>query len=547
MQGKGKTILGKGSGVKTARCERVPYISVVIPAYNEERLLPLCLKSLTKQDYAGEYETIVVDNASTDNTARVALAMGARVVCENKRSPAYARQRGLEAAKGDIVAFIDADTQAPSCWLSTIVRRFAREPKTVVISGPCAYFDAGLIAKVASYLANFINISLDQLFRRALNKGGALWGSNFAVRRSVLLAVGGFDTGIKFYGEELELSLRLKSKGRVGIIPWLFVLTSARRLREHGLLTACWNYIVDYFSVLFWYKPIPESLEDWPAKAWQTVVASCSWHRLRWSFKYLVFLVCLLWLHTSPMVKAVRRLLYMTEIAGLGVLLMYHGLSPTSQLYGKVCSNGNRNRHRIALTFDDGPNEPYTSQVLNILGRYGVKATFFVIGENVQRHPEVCRRILAEGHVIGNHSYHHYKLLGLRWGNAAAREINLAKQAIYETTGYRPELFRPPYGFRTPWLMHTVRRLGYKIVTWDDMTNDWKANKSAEGIAKSIVKRAKMGSIIVLHDGRSTRQRYDRSQMLQALPQIIEELKKRGFALVTVPDLIGEGTTASAQ
>ena len=533
--------------MEMARFERHPHISVVIPAYNEEKFLPLCLESLRNQDYAGDYEIIVVDNASTDNTAKVALAMGAKVVYENKRSPACARQRGLEEAKGDIVAFIDADTQAPSCWLSTIVSRFTREPKTVVISGPCAFFDAGRIARIASYLTNFISISIDQLFRRAFNKGGALWGSNFAVRRSVLLAAGGFDTSIKFYGEDYELSLRLKSKGRAGIIPWLFVLTSAHHLKEHGLLTTGWNYIVDYFSVLFWYKPIPERLEDWPKKTRQTLVASFSWQRLRWSLKYCVLLPCLFWLHTSPMVKGIRRLLYGTEMAALGALFMYHGINPRSRLYGKVYSNGNRSRRQIALTFDDGPNEPYTSQVLNILRQYGVKATFFFIGQNAQRHPEVCRRVLAEGNVIGNHSYHHYRLLWLIWGKAAAREIDLAWQTIYQAAGYQVKLFRPPHGFRTPWLTHTIRRLGYSVITWDNMTDDWKAEKSAEEIVNAIVKRARPGGIIVLHDGRGTRESYDRSQMLKALPQIIEQLGMGGFDFVTVPELLREEATTSAR
>jgi len=527
--------------------ETLPYISVVVPAYNEERFLPQCLESIRNQDYAGDYELIVADNASTDSTAKIALATGAKVVFESKRSPACARQRGLEEAKGDIVAFIDADTQAPTCWLSTLVSRFVREPETVVISGPFAFFDAGRIAKFASYALNFINISLDQLFRRVFNKGGALWGSNFAVRRSVLLAAGGFDTSIKFYGEEYELSLRLKDKGRGGIIPWLFVLTSARRLKKLGVLTQYWNWIVDYFSVLFWHKPIPESLEDWPLKTRQALVASFSRQRVRTASMYFVLLICLFWLHTSPLVEAFRRLLYATEITAFGALFMYHGVNPASRFYGKVYSCGNRNRHRIALTFDDGPNEPYTSQVLNILMRYGVKATFFVIGQNARRYPQVCRRILAGGNVIGNHSYHHYKSLWLKWGKAAAREIDLAHRTIYESTGYRAQLFRPPHGFRTPWLMRTVRCLSYSVVTWDNMTNDWQAKKPAGEIVSTIVKKASPGGIIVLHDGRGTRESYDRSQMLQALPQIIEELKQRGFDFVTVNELIEEEATASAQ
>ena len=88
-------------------------------------------------------------------------------------------------------------------------------------------------------------------------------------------------TSIRFYGEEYELSLRLRIAGKGGIIPRLFVLTSARRLKRIGVVNQYWNWIVDYFSVLFWYKPISEELEDWPTKAWQTVVASFSWQRVK--------------------------------------------------------------------------------------------------------------------------------------------------------------------------------------------------------------------------------------------------------------------------
>jgi len=455
---------------QTANSGGLPSLTVVIPAYNEEKYLPLCLESIRKQRYAGGYEVIVVDNASTDDTAKVALSWGAKVVYENKRSPACARQKGAEAATGDIIAFIDADTQAPTCWLSAIASRFVREPETVVISGPYAYFDAGRIAGIVSYPGNFINICLDHLFRRVLKKGGALWGSNFAVRRSALLAVGGFDTSIKFYGEEYELSLRLKKAGKAGIIPWLFVLTSARRLKRLGVVTQYWNWIVDYFSVLFWYRPIPEKLVDWPVRAWQTVVASFSWQRVRASLKYIALLLGLFWLHTVPLIQAAGRLFYGAEITALGAFLTFHGVNPRSQLYGKVWANGKRNHRQIALTFDDGPSEPYTAQVLNILGQHGIKATFFIIGQNARRYPEVCRQIVAAGNVIGNHSYHHHRSLCLSGGKAVAREIELAHQAIYECAGFEPKLFRPPHGFRTPWLMRTIHRLGYTVVTWDNMT-----------------------------------------------------------------------------
>jgi peptidoglycan/xylan/chitin deacetylase (PgdA/CDA1 family)/GT2 family glycosyltransferase len=530
----------------TARSKGLPFVSVVIPAYNEENYLLSCLESIRKQDYAGEYEVIVVDNASTDNTAKIALNWGAEVVDESKRSPACARQKGAEVATGEIIAFIDADTQAPAYWLSTFVSRFVREPETVAITGPYAYCDAGRFTKITSYISNFFSIITDQLFRKVLNKGGAIWGCNFAVRRSALLEVGGFDTSIKFYGEEYEFSLRLRKAGKGGIIPRLFVLTSARRLKRIGVVNQYWNWIVDYFSVLFWYTPISEKLEDWPSKAWQTVVASFSWQRVKASWVYVALFFGLLWLNISPAFEAVGRFIYVFDIGVLSTLFTYHGVNPRSRFYGKVLSNGNRNRLRIALTFDDGPNEPYTSQVLGILEQYRIKATFFIIGQNARRYPETCRRIVTAGNVIGNHSYHHQKSLCLRRGKTVAHDIEMTRQAIYECTGLEPNLFRPPHGFRTPWLMRTVRHLGYTVVTWDNMTSDWKAEKSGEEIVQAIIQRAKPGGVIVLHDGRDTKLRYDRSHMLQALPFVIETLIERGFDFVTIPELLESERELSA-
>jgi peptidoglycan/xylan/chitin deacetylase (PgdA/CDA1 family)/glycosyltransferase involved in cell wall biosynthesis len=532
--------------VPTARSEGLPFVSVVIPAYNEENYLPSCLESIGKQDYAGEYEVIVVDNASTDNTAKIARDWGAKVAYESKRSPACARQKGAEVATGELIAFIDADTQAPAHWLSTLVLRLVREPETAVISGPYAYCDAGKFTKITSYFGNFFSIITDQLFRKVLNKGGAIWGCNFAVRRSAFWEVGGFDTSIKFYGEEYELSLRLKKAGKGVIIPHLFVLTSARRLKKIGVVNQYWNWIVDYFSVLFWYTPIPENLEDWPSKAWQTVVASFSWQRVKASWVYVALFFGLLWLNISPAFEAVGRFIYVFDIGVVSTLFAYHGISPRSRFYGKVCSNGDRKHPRIALTFDDGPNEPYTSDVLSILKQYRIKATFFVIGQNARRYPETCQRIVAAGNVIGNHSYHHRKSLCLRRGKTVARDIKLAHQAIYECTGLEPKLFRPPHGFRTPWLMRTVRNLGYTVVTWDNMTSDWNAEKSGDEIIRAILRRAKAGGVIVLHDGRDTRLNYDRSHMLQALPFVIETLMERGFEFVTIPELLESEEELSA-
>jgi peptidoglycan-N-acetylglucosamine deacetylase len=465
--------------------ERSPFISIVIPARNEEKYLGRCLRSLMQQDYTGNYEMIVVDNASTDHTYEVASSFGIKVVTEDRIGTCWARQRGVVEARGEIVSFIDADTMAPAHWLRAQVHHLTRDSKLVGVTGPYAFFDVSDVCRIASRIMNFIFIILDNFFRVVTRKGTTIWGANFAMKRQVLLEVGGFNTGIKFWGDDYELSLRLKSKGRVKLIPGLFVLTSVRRLREHGIVCTYWNYVVNYFSVLFWHKPLSPALEDMPGK----------------------------------LMRAITNKLM------------------TRSISGKVISHGSRDRQVIALTFDDGPNEPFTSQILDILRERNIKATFFLLGRNARRFPEVCRRIVLEGHAVGNHSYSHSRWLALETERQIGREVQLAQTAIYKASGVAPKLFRPPYGFRTPWMLRSVRKLGLEVITWDNMTSDWNSANGASDIVTDIVAKIWPGGIIVLHDGRDRRKAYDRSSLIKALPIIITGLTDQGYRFVTVEEL----------
>lgn len=473
---------------------KLPFISVVVPAYNEEGFLPRCLGSLKQQDYTGGYEIIVVDNGSSDRTAEVASDFGVRVVFEGRRSPAWARQRGLLEANGEIVAFIDADSIAPRNWLNTIARRFALAPRIVSVTGAHAYFDTRLPIRVISYVVNFLVIILDHFFRRISRKGGALWGSNFAVRRQTLLEVGGFDTTKKFRGEDYELSLRLKEKGKLSLSPSLFVKTSSRCLKREGIWSAYWNYLINYFSMLLCRQPAPERLEDLPRKLGEPI-----WNKL-----YLL-------------------------------------LSSSRLSFDRIITHGDRSHRQIALTFDDGPNEPFTSHILDILKQHDIKATFFMVGQNVRRSIEVCRRLLKEGHIIGNHSYFHSRWLAFKGSKEIKRELELTQEVIYQVSGARPNLFRPPYGIQSPWLLRAAKDLGLIVVIWDNMTNDWHFGKKAGQIAEAILKKVKAGGIIVLHDGRDTQQGYDRVSLLEALPLILTGLKQSGYRCVTIPELLAFG------
>jgi len=209
---------------------------------------------------------------------------------------------------------------------------------------------------------------------------------------------------------------------------------------------------------------------------------------------------------------------------------------PQSQLYGRVVSHGPGDARLVALTFDDGPNDPATSRLLDVLAPKDVKATCFVGGENVEVYPDTARRIVAEGHALGNHSYRHRKrdaLLDPGYG-----ELERAQRAIAAVVGFRPALYRAPNGFHTPWQLRAVRRAGLVTVHWNVQTKDWE-RPDPDTIVRRVLEHVRPGAIVLLHDGDDTRHGSDRAPTVEALPQIIDALRARGYRFVTVPELLG--------
>ncbi len=224
-------------------------------------------------------------------------------------------------------------------------------------------------------------------------------------------------------------------------------------------------------------------------------------------------------------------------VAGLvlPVFATYLAWSPTSQVYGKMISHGPRDQMEVALTFDDGPNDPWTLRIAEVLDQYGVKGTFFVVGQNARRNPGIVQELVARGHLIGNHSYHHRKrdaLLDLRYGDLSA-----AQDAIANAAAVCPALYRPPNGFHTPWQLLAVSRNDMRAVTWDVLPRDWK-NPPPDVLARRVLDSVRPGSIVTLHDGDDTNATADRSATLAALPQIIEGLRQRGYRLVRLDELL---------
>jgi peptidoglycan/xylan/chitin deacetylase (PgdA/CDA1 family) len=218
-------------------------------------------------------------------------------------------------------------------------------------------------------------------------------------------------------------------------------------------------------------------------------------------------------------------------------LYVYAWSIPTLQWFAPAILRGPADGNRIALTFDDGPCSGYTEQILDILRRHGVKATFFVCGQNVERSPEILRRVQAEGHTIGNHGYSH-PFPYFRSRAFFAREIDLTQRAIEKVTGQRPKFYRPPFGARWLGLQAVLKQRGLRLVNWSDTGYDWKLD--AEGIVRETLRTLGPGSIILLHDGRNAcrPETVDRSPTAEALPAILERAAKAGFTFVTLEELL---------
>lgn len=189
---------------------------------------------------------------------------------------------------------------------------------------------------------------------------------------------------------------------------------------------------------------------------------------------------------------------------------------------------------RVALTFDDGPNPTATPLVLDALRAAGVQATFFVLGKHAERWPELVARAAGEGHQLGNHGYHHRKLL--RRGPAYVRD-DLARgtDEIARAAGVRPRFFRAPHGFRSPWVSGIARELGQCTVGWTLGVWD-SARPGADEIARRVIDGARDGSIVLLHDGDGYDPHGDRGQTADALPQIIRGLRERGYDFAALPE-----------
>jgi peptidoglycan/xylan/chitin deacetylase (PgdA/CDA1 family) len=214
----------------------------------------------------------------------------------------------------------------------------------------------------------------------------------------------------------------------------------------------------------------------------------------------------------------------------------YQSMAPTGQWYGPTFTSGVPGSKQIALTYDDGPNDPHTQRLLEVLAKHNARATFFLIGRFVEQRPDIVRDIVQAGHAIANHTFTHPRLIFTSPAETRT-ELQRCQQAVAAATGQSPELFRPPFGGRRPDTLRIVREMGMRTVMWSITGFDWSA-PPAERIVQRVSGRIRGGDVVLLHDGSHLGMGGDRAQTVIATDRLLALGREQSYAFVSVPDML---------
>jgi glycosyltransferase involved in cell wall biosynthesis len=240
-------------------------LSIIIPAYNEEKLIGRCLTSILEAEIPVGYEIIVVNNASTDRTKEIAQSFpGVRVVDEPNKGLTKARQAGFAASGGEVLVYFDADTIVPKDWFKNALAIYEQSPKIVGVSGPYYFEGLNTIERFLEWLYYTVCFhGVNLIYRLIPNHGGIfLLGGNFSIKRWVIEKIEGFNTNIAFYGEDTNLTRRVAKYGKIKFTNRLKVISSPRRLRQQGVIKTLILYISNFFSEVIFKRPISKEYRD---------------------------------------------------------------------------------------------------------------------------------------------------------------------------------------------------------------------------------------------------------------------------------------------
>ncbi len=229
--------------------------------------------------------------------------------------------------------------------------------------------------------------------------------------------------------------------------------------------------------------------------------------------------------------------LALTGAASLSAIAAgYQSMAPTGQWYGRTFTSLPRGTKQLALTYDDGPNDPHTFRLLEVLSKHNVRATFFLIGRYAKQRPEIAREVIRAGHVVGNHTFTH-PLLTFKSIAEIRQELTDCRAALQDAIGEHSNLFRPPFGGRRPAVLRIARELGLQPVMWNVTGYDWNAPPAAV-IEGKVTKQIRGGDVILLHDGGHRHMGADRSQTVTATDHLITKYKSEGYNFVTIPQML---------
>lgn len=228
-----------------------------------------------------------------------------------------------------------------------------------------------------------------------------------------------------------------------------------------------------------------------------------------------------------------RRLLagFIVTVLGGLALLVWSTTDIDAGVYVDCLCKGPEHRHCVTLTFDDGPDEVMTPKVLDVLKRYDVKATFFIIGEKAEKHPELIARIFDEGHVIGCHSWYHDFGFPLQSSSGICDELSRCEDFVYGLTGQRVTLFRPPFGVTNPLIADAVKEMDYKCIGWSIRSLDTDQSKERKDILERVTSQLHDGAVILLHD------RCEDADVL--LEMLVSDLLQKNYDIINIDEMFG--------
>lgn len=519
-------------------------ISVVIASRNGARLIGEALDSLAAQDFAGEWEVVLADNGSTDRTRDIFLDWAVAhphlrtqvVPVFDRAGKSHALNVAIAAAAGDRLAFLDDDDTVEPGWLTALDAALDAAP-FVAARTDVRRLNPAHAAEARQHPQQ------DRLMRLRHRPFCAYaGGATLGMRREVFDRAGGFDPEVPSL-EDIDFCVRAHLAGYELVFAPAAVYNYRFRTDPDAIRRQQRNYARARAQLRRRYAGAEGRLKP---TAWMGLAAEFG--RLGLVFAGIALLGAQSELATSRFFFDLGRAegnLAGALAFGVAPPTGFNGLKTRARsawrtvrgLWTRSTVSVRTGERAMALTFDDGPDPASTPALLDTLARLNVRATFFLIGERAERHPEIVARIRAEGHEIGNHGWSHASLPTL-----AADEVREELVRTAHTLAPAGQaLMRPPYGDQSAETNRVACRLGYRVVLWSVSGDDWLGH-DGETIAGRILERAAPGAIVLLHDSLATYEDpgfRDRAPTIEAVARVVESLPEYRF--VTVSELLASG------